>query len=78
MTMAYYMTQVEVLGHVRKAGNSLALVIPAIEARKANLKEGDLVRAQVMVEVPEPFGLLRGIAKGRFERRKEAMWRDRV
>jgi hypothetical protein len=36
------------------------------------------VRARVSVEVPQPFGLLKGIAKGSFDRGKEGFWRDRL
>jgi len=67
-----------VVGPVRKMGNSLALVIPSKEAKRAHISEGVPVRARISVEVPAPFGLLKGIAKGSFDRRKEGEWRDRI
>lgn len=72
------MEEVEVIGEVRKMGNSLAVIIPSKAAKRANIREGVPVRARVSVEVPEPFGLLAGLAKGSFSRRKEGLWRDRV
>jgi antitoxin component of MazEF toxin-antitoxin module len=72
------MDEIEVVGPVRRMGNSLALVIPSKDARRAHISEGDPVRARVSVEVPQPFGLLKGVAKGSFDRRKEKQWRDRL
>lgn len=66
------------VGTVRKMGNSLAVIIPSKAAKRARITEGVPVRAKVSVEVPEPFGLLSGMAKGSFDRRKEGLWRDRV
>lgn len=74
----YYMTEFEVVGPVRKVGNSLAVMIPARAARRAKIREGVPVRARVSVESVEPLGLLKGIAKGKFERKKEGLWRDRI
>jgi hypothetical protein len=72
------MSEIEVVGPVRRMGNSLALIIPSKEARRAHITEGVPVRARVSVEVPPPLGLLKGVAKGSFDRKKEALWRDRV
>ena len=72
------MEEIEVVGPVRRMGNSLAVVIPSKEAKRAHIIEGIPVRARVSVEVPPPFGLLKGIAKGSFDRRKEGLWRDRL
>jgi hypothetical protein len=72
------MEEIEVVGPVRRMGNSLAVVIPSKEAKRAHITEGIPVRARVSVEVPRPFGLLKGIARGPFGRRKEGLWRDRL
>jgi hypothetical protein len=72
------MEEIEVVGPVRRMGNSLAVVIPSKEAKRAHITEGIPVRARVSVEVPQPFGLLKGIARGSFDRRKEGLWRDRL
>lgn len=72
------MEEVEVVGEVRRMGNSLAVIIPSKAAKRANIREGVPVRAKVSVEVPQPFGLLAGRAKGPFDRRKEALWRERI
>jgi antitoxin component of MazEF toxin-antitoxin module len=72
------MNEIEVVGPVRKMGNSLAVVIPSKDAKRAHITEGVPVRARVSVEVPRPFGLLKGVAKGSFDRKKEGLWRDRL
>jgi len=72
------MEDIEVVGPVRRMGNSLAIVIPSKQAKRAHLSEGVPVRARLTVEIPNPFGLLKGIAKGSFDRRKEGQWRDRL
>ncbi|MCI4325634.1 MAG: hypothetical protein L3K00_07135 [Thermoplasmata archaeon] len=72
------MEEVEVVGPVRRMGNSLAVVIPSKTAKRAHLVEGVPVRVRLSVDVPPPFGLLKGIAKGSFDRRREGGWRDRI
>ncbi len=72
------MAEVEVVGAVRRMGNSLAVIIPSKDAKRANIREGVPVRAKVSVEVPAPFGLLAGLAKGSFDRPKDGLWRDRL
>ena len=72
------MDEIEVVGPVRRMGNSLAVIIPSKAAKRANITEGVPIRARVSVEVPEPFGLLSGLTKGSFNRRKERLWRDRI
>lgn len=72
------MEEVEVIGEVRKMGNSLAVIIPSKAAKRANIREGVPVRAKVSVGIPEPFGLLADRSKGSFDRRKERLWRDRI
>lgn len=66
------------VGPIRGRGNSLAALIRAKQARRALLSEGVSVRARLTVESPHPFGLLQGIAKGSFDRRKERQWRDHL
>ena len=77
-TFVYNVTEVEVAGQVHRVGNSLAIVIPAKDARRAHLKEGDPVHAVLRVDVPPPLGLLKGKVKTDFNRRREGLWRDRV
>ena len=72
------MDEIEIVGPVRRMGNSLAVIIPSKDARRAQITEGVPVRARVSVQVPRPFGLLKGIARGSFNRRKEGGWRDRI
>ncbi len=72
------MNEIEVVGPVRRMGNSLAVVIPSKDARRAHISEGVPVRARVSVDVPKAFGLLKGVAEGSFDRRKEKQWRDRL
>jgi hypothetical protein len=67
-----------VVGPVRRLGNSLVVVLPAKAARKEHITEGVSVRARVSTEVPDPFGLLRGVVtKGSFRRSRGEGWRDR-
>jgi hypothetical protein len=72
------MEDIEVVGPIRRMGNSLAVVIPAKQAKRAHLTVGVPVRVRLSVDIPQPFGLLKGIAKGSFDRRKEGKWRDRL
>ena len=72
------MTEVEAAGQVHRVGNSLAIVIPAKDARRVRLKEGDPVHAVLTVDVPAPFGLLKGKTKTKFDRKREGLWRERI
>lgn len=72
------MTQLRTVGRVTRVGHSLAVFIPAPEARRAGLKSGQSVDLTIETEVPEPFGLLRDIATGPFERWREETRRDRI
>lgn len=69
---------VRVVARVKKVGNSLAVFIPAADARKAGLEEGQLVEAQVRPRSPQPLGLLKGLPYEAFERRREGAWRERL
>lgn len=64
-------------GTVRRVGNSLAVVIPAGEARRAGLKAGDAVDADLRPKPQPTLGLLKGkVAYEPFSRRDGD--RDRV
>jgi hypothetical protein len=72
------MRELKVSGHIRRVGNSLALLIPVGEARKAGLTAGDPVDATIQSGVPDAFGLLRDLPYKPFDRRREGLWRDRI
>ena len=72
------MNEIEIVGPVRRLGNDLDVVIPPKDAKRARISEGVPVRPRISVEVPRPFGLLKGVATGSFDRRKEGAWSDRV
>ena len=69
---------VRVVARVKKVGNSLAVFIPAADARRAGLVEGQLVEATVRAHAPAPLGLLQDLAYQPFQRRGEGAGRDRV
>lgn len=69
---------VRVVARVKKVGNSLAVFIPAAEARRGGLEEGQLVEATVRAHVPEALGLLRDLPHAPFRRREEGAWRERI
>ncbi len=72
------MTELRVSGHVRRVGNSLALLIPLPDARKAGISAGDPVDAVIHSGVPDALGLLADFPYRPFERAKEGLWRDRI
>lgn len=62
---------------VRRVGNSLAVLIPAEEARRVGMKEGDPVDADVRTGPLPALGLLKGKLRHEpFSRR--SLDRDRV
>ena len=65
-------------GQVHRVGNSLAIMIPAKDARRAHLKEGDPVHAVLTVDIPSPVGLLKGRAKTAVDRKRVDFWRGRI
>lgn len=69
---------VRVVTRVKKVGNSLAVFIPASDARAAGIEEGQLVEAVVRPHAPAPVALLQGLAYEPFRRREEDAWRDRA
>lgn len=64
---------------VKRVGNSLAIFIPAESARQANIREGDIVMADVTLDVLEPLGLWHrlGLTPISSSRRDDEMTRDR-
>jgi hypothetical protein len=75
---SFNMRELRVSGHVRRVGNSLALLIPVADAKKVGLAPGDPVDAIIQSGVPDAFGLLKDLPYRPFDRRKEGLWRDRL
>ena len=69
---------IQLVTRVRRVGNSIAVLIPAREARRAGIREGQMITATIQQEIPEPLGLLEDLYDGEFSRRKERLWRDRI
>ena len=77
--IGYNMSEVvRVVARVKKVGNSLAVFIPAADARRGGLEEGQLVEATVRAHVPDVLGLLRDLPHQPFQRREEGAWRERI
>ena len=74
----YNMSRLHVTVPVRKVGNSLGILLPAAEARKAGLQEGEMVDALLETKVSEPLGLLKDLPYREFRRSKEGLWRERI
>lgn len=72
------MPELRISGNVRRVGNSLAVLIPIAAARQAGISTGDPVDVLIRSGVPDPFGLLKDLRYEPFERRKGALWRDRL
>lgn len=77
-TNSLNMVELQLSARVTRVGNSLAILIPIAAARKAGLSQGDSVEATLTSPPVEPFGLLKDVAKGAFDRPKEKLWRDRI
>lgn len=60
---------------VKKVGNSLAIFIPAAQARAAHIREGDIVDADVTQQEPNMLGMFKGIGPYTLADKKEA-WPD--
>lgn len=71
-------TRIHVAGPARKAGNSLALLIPAEQAREAGIVEGTPIEADISVAPDELFGLLKDLPYRPFDRHADGLWRDRI
>lgn len=64
-------------GTVRRVGNSLAVLIPAKDARRLGIKPGDQVDGELHTRSPPALGLLKGkVPYEPFSRR--SLDRDRV
>lgn len=70
--------ELRVVTRVKKVGNSLAVFLPAADARAAGIEEGLLVEALVRPHAPQPVGLLHDLPYAPFRRAEEAAWRDRL
>ena len=69
---------IHLVGKIKKVGNSLAFFIPAEEARRAGIVEGQTVRADIHPEVPEVLGILKDLDLPPFDRKKDMGYRDRI
>lgn len=49
---------------VRRVGNSFAIFIPADKAREAQLREGDVVEAEVEPQAKELLGMFKHLGLG--------------
>lgn len=64
------MAVLHIHGTVRRVGNSLAVVIPAEDARRAGIKAGDAIDADLRPQPQPTLGLLKGkLAYEPFSRR---------
>lgn len=63
---------IHLIAPVRRVGNSLAVIIPAEEARRVGLVEGSIVELDVRPTLPPLLGMLKGrAAKTPFRREKD-------
>lgn len=70
------MPELRITARVKRVGNSLAIFIPAAEARRIGLHEDQAVDALLRTDVPHPLGLA---SDQRYEPfRRGDMWRDRI
>ena len=60
---------VHVVGEVKRVGNSLAVFIPAEDARRLDLKAGDKVGATIRRAPPRLLGLLKDLPYQPFTRK---------
>lgn len=65
------MTKIRVRGLLRKVGNSLAMIIPAPEAKRGALRPGQAAWAEIEPEADDGFGFLADVYDGPFRRRSE-------
>lgn len=63
---------IHLVAPVRRLGNSLAVIIPAEDARRAGLVEGSIVELDVRPTLPPLLGMLKGERKqSPFRREKD-------
>jgi len=67
-----------VAGVVRRMGNSLAVIIPADQARRAGLVAGIPISAEIQPRPVEVLGILKGGKFRPFDRHEDGLWRDRI
>lgn len=75
LTNTLNVSEIRVTAKLKRVGHSLALFIPAPDARRARLREGQAVDTTIRTEVPEPLGLLRDLRWRPFRRERD---RDRI
>lgn len=63
-------TDIHLVAPVRRVGNSLAVIIPAEDARRAGLVEGSIVEADLRPTLPPILGMLKGATPSPFRREK--------
>ena len=62
----------------RRVGNSVGILIPAREAKEANIRPGAALEVTVRPAMDEIFGFARHLRHlGPYNRHKEGIWRDR-
>lgn len=69
--IAALMAKIHVRGRIRRVGNSLALIIPSADARRARLRPGQEAAATIETTLPDPFGLMAHLKAGPFHREEE-------
>jgi antitoxin component of MazEF toxin-antitoxin module len=72
------MEPVRVAGTVRRVGNSLAVLIPVADARRAGLVAGSPIDAEIRPRSVEALGLLKAAKHRPFDRHEEDLWRERL
>lgn len=71
--------EAHVIGQVKRVGNSLAVFIPADEARRAGISEGSMVEVDVRPRLPPILGMLKRETKSApFRRAKDMGYEDRI
>lgn len=77
ITYLYYVSEIRISSPARRLGNSLVVIIPAPEARRAGVREGTFLRGTLQPEGDELFGLLKDLPYEPFRRVHEDR-RDRI
>lgn len=77
------MSEVHFRAKARRVGNSLTVIVPAKERKRAAIRDGQELDVTIRTERRNDFEALgfdqrAGVKSGRFRRRKENLWRDRL
>jgi antitoxin component of MazEF toxin-antitoxin module len=64
-------SKIRLHGRIRRVGNSLALLIPAPEAKRGGVRAGQTVHADIEVEDDDALGFLADVYDGPFQRNQE-------